>query len=89
LWQGDLLRFGQNYFTEVVGCDVADGMPQDCTGLEVRRQESPLQIPFADGNFDLITAACVYHHADLCNQPTVTKESCAFSNQRHFLPCRA
>ena len=72
--KGDLLRFGQNYFTEVVGCDVADGMLQDCTGLEVRRQESPLQIPFADGSFDLITAACVYHHVDLRDQPTVTKE---------------
>jgi SAM-dependent methyltransferase len=30
--KGDLLRFGQNYFSEVVGCDVADGMLQDCTG---------------------------------------------------------
>jgi SAM-dependent methyltransferase len=72
--KGDLLRFGQNYFTEVAGCDVAEGMLQDCTGLEIRRQESPLQLPFADGSFDLITAACVYHHIDRRDQPMVTKE---------------
>src|SRR5689334_1011238 len=50
--EGTLLRMGKEYFREVAGCDVSQGMMQHCQGLNVRQQDSAQQIPFEGGGFD-------------------------------------
>jgi SAM-dependent methyltransferase len=60
--QGDMLRVGQTYFRHALGCDVSEGMLSSCSGLQVRRQPSPEEIPFDNKSVDFVTAVCVYHH---------------------------
>jgi len=49
-------------------------MLQAAAGFEVRVQEDPARIPFEDGQFDLITALCVYHHVPVAVRPALTAE---------------
>jgi len=60
--QGDLLRCGKRYFGRAAGCDVSSGMLRSCGELNVRLMESPCEVPFEAGSFDLVTAVCVFHH---------------------------
>jgi SAM-dependent methyltransferase len=60
--QGDLLRHGKRYFGRAAGCDVSGGMLRSCEELDVRLMESPCEVPFEAGSFDLVTAVCVFHH---------------------------
>jgi len=72
--EGTLLKMGRRYFRDVAGCDVSAGMIQHCDGLNVLQQDSPRQIPFKDGSFDLVTAICVYHHVDIDDRAALTSE---------------
>jgi len=49
-------------------------MMREITGIETRVQTDPLQIPFEDGSFDLVTAVCVYHHVPVADRPSLTQE---------------
>ena len=60
--KGELLRLLQSDFKQAAGCDVSAGMMRQIAGIETRVQQDPLQIPFGDAEFDLVTAVCVYHH---------------------------
>jgi len=62
--EGDLLRYGQNAFARLAGCDSSSEMMRAAQGLEVRHQSPPDRLPFDDAEFDLATAVCVFHHVE-------------------------
>jgi len=72
--QGDMLRLGHSYFKSASGCDVSERMLEWCADLQVQRQPSPLEIPFADDSVDFATAICVYHHVPEDVRPSFTAE---------------
>lgn len=71
---GGLLRMGQPYFRSVAGCDVSEGMLQECAGLNVKHQDSSRRIPFEDASFDVVTMVCVYHHVELADRAALTAD---------------
>jgi ubiquinone/menaquinone biosynthesis C-methylase UbiE len=72
--KGELLGLLQPDFTQAAGCDVSAAMLRQITGTETRVQQDPSQIPFGDAEFDLVTAACVYHHVPEADRRTLTAE---------------
>jgi SAM-dependent methyltransferase len=72
--KGELLGLLQPDFKQVAGCDVSAAMLGQVTGIETRVQQYPLQIPFGDAAFDLMTAVCVYHHVPIADRPALTVE---------------
>lgn len=72
--KGELLSLLQPDFKHVAGCDVSAAMLRQITGIETRVQKDPLQIPFGDAAFDLVTAVCVYHHVPPAARRTLTSE---------------
>ncbi len=72
--KGELLRFGQEHFGDAAGCDPSEEMLRECRGLRVERQFDPERLPFADGSFDVVTAACVYHHLKPPAREALTRE---------------
>jgi SAM-dependent methyltransferase len=60
--RGDLLRMGMAEFASASGCDVSPQALKYCAGMSVRQQKQSDTIPFEAQSFDLVTAACVYHH---------------------------
>lgn len=75
--KGELLRLLQADFQQTAGCDVSTRMMEQISqfsGIETRVQKDPLQIPFGDAEFDLVTAVCVYHHVPRAARPTLTGE---------------
>jgi SAM-dependent methyltransferase len=74
--RGDLLRRGARYFGRAMGCDVSNEMMKECAGLDVRLQESPGTLPFAESSVDFATAVCVYHHVPPASRAALTAEVC-------------
>jgi SAM-dependent methyltransferase len=72
--KGELLQLLQPDFKQTAGCDISAGMMQEIAGIETRVQKDPLQIPFGDDEFDLVTAVCVYHHVPPANRAQLTNE---------------
>lgn len=72
--KGELLHLLQSDFQRAAGCDVSSGMMRQIAGIDARVQEDPLQVPFADAEFDLVTAVCVYHHVPPADRRTLTSE---------------
>ena len=72
--KGELMSLLASDFARVAGCDPSRAMLEAARNLEVRVQQDPTRIPFADKEFDFITAVCVYHHVpfqtrlDLCGE---------------------
>ena len=60
--QGELLQLAGRNFAQATGCDPSAGMLSSQASIEVRKQPSPTELPFADGSVDFVTAVCVYHH---------------------------
>jgi len=60
--QGQLLELAGGNFRQATGCDPSAVMLPSHALFTVREQPSPVQLPFADGSFDFVTAVCVYHH---------------------------
>ena len=73
--KGELLRFGQASFRQAVGCDPSKEMLNECSGLSVRQQTENSTLPFGDASFDVLTAACVYHHLDPAERQALTAEA--------------
>jgi SAM-dependent methyltransferase len=70
--RGDLLRMGKAEFARACGSDVSPESVKYCKDVTVRVQESAESIPFDDSSFDLVTAACVYHHVDANQRASLT-----------------
>ena len=71
---GRLLSLLRDDFGRVAGCDVSQGMIDQASGLEVRLQEHPCKMPFNAGEFDVVSAACVYHHVLGPDRIALTKD---------------
>jgi SAM-dependent methyltransferase len=75
--KGELLGLLQPNFKHAAGCDVSEAMMRQVsqvTGIETRVQNNPLQVPFGDAEFDLVTAVCVYHHVPPACRAALTAE---------------
>jgi SAM-dependent methyltransferase len=74
--KGDLLRIGAQHFASAAGCDPSPEMirASGLDGLQV--QNSAGQLPFESESFDLVTAACVYHHVPSDGRPALGDEIC-------------
>jgi SAM-dependent methyltransferase len=72
--KGDLLRIGNPQVARAAGCDLSAEMIAACKGLDVTLQTEPTRLPYADGEFDLVTAVCVYHHVPLDARAMLTTE---------------
>lgn len=72
--KGEFLRFGSPNFMSAEGCDPSQEMLRQCADLQVTRQKDPTALPFADGAFDVVTAACVYHHLNADQRAALTRE---------------
>ena len=65
---------------ELVGCDVASGMIEEARrrwdggSLPDLRAVAPGALPFADAEFDLVTAVCVLHHIAPAERPAIARE---------------
>lgn len=71
---GDLLELGQTRFKDARGCDPSEGMIAIRPHLKITRQTDHLTLPFANAEFDLVTAVCVYHHVPLDARAALTNE---------------
>lgn len=71
--RGDLLRLGMTQFASACGCDVSAASLKYCQGITVREQKRADLIPFDPHSFDLITAACVYHHVVVSERLRLTQ----------------
>jgi SAM-dependent methyltransferase len=60
--KGELASLLRHDFHRVAGCDPSAGMLSFAEGVETRVQDDAGKIPFAAGEFDFVTAVCVYHH---------------------------
>jgi SAM-dependent methyltransferase len=60
--KGELLEMGGPRFALASGCDPSPEMMNSTSRANLRLQEEPNRLPFADASFDLVTAVCVYHH---------------------------
>jgi len=75
--KGELLQLLQSDFKQVAGCDISSEMMRQisqATGVETRVQRDPLEIPYGDAEFDLVTAVCVYHHVPPASRAALTGE---------------
>jgi SAM-dependent methyltransferase len=73
--KGELLRFGRPSVAEAIGCDPSKEMIAECADLNVVWQSAIAKLPFDSGTFDVVTAACVYHHLDADAQAGLTAEA--------------
>jgi SAM-dependent methyltransferase len=71
--RGDLLRMGMTEFASACGCDVSAASLKYCQGITVREQKRADLIPFDPHSFDLVTAACVYHHVRVSERLRLTQ----------------
>lgn len=75
--KGDLLKLLQPCFGKVAGCDPSVEMMQAIDGIdgvEARTQADVSTLPFDDGQFDFVTAVCVYHHVSVAERVRLTLE---------------
>jgi len=75
--KGELLQLLQSDFKHAAGCDISSEMMRQisqATGIETRVQKDPLEIPFGDAQFDLVSAVCVYHHVPPASRAALTSE---------------
>jgi SAM-dependent methyltransferase len=70
---GELLRLGASHFALACGCDVSAESVKHCSDLQVKVQERPESIPYDPETFDVVTAACVYHHVPLAERRPLTQ----------------
>lgn len=73
--KGELLELMRADFNQVAGCDPSEKMLGSVAkGIDVRRQQAPLKIPFETARFDFVTAVCVYHHVEPSARVHLTRE---------------
>jgi len=72
--KGDLLALLRDDFAGVAGCDPSTEMLASSENVEVRRQTDSGRIPYEDGEFDFVTAVCVYHHVPIAERAALSRE---------------
>jgi SAM-dependent methyltransferase len=72
--KGELAGMLSGDFGRACGCDPSAGMLKTARDIETRVQADPGGIPFADGEFDFVSAVCVYHHVPLAARDGLTAE---------------
>jgi SAM-dependent methyltransferase len=72
--KGELLQLLGPSFGKSCGCDPSSEMMSDLAQFETRVQTDALRIPYADGEFDFVTAVCVYHHVEPHDRLALTHE---------------
>jgi SAM-dependent methyltransferase len=76
--KGELLSLLQGDFVCVAGCDPSAGMlgadGSQAKSFETRVQPECDRLPYEDGQFDFVTAVCVYHHVLPVFRPRLTSE---------------
>lgn len=64
--KGELLKLLRSDFKHVSGCDPSKGMMEagrlEAAGIATSVQADPGKLPYDSGQFDFVTAVCVYHH---------------------------
>ena len=60
--KGELLTLLRDDFGQVAGCDPSTEMLGTVEGVDKRAQSDPEKIPFGNTEFELVTAAGVFHH---------------------------
>jgi SAM-dependent methyltransferase len=77
--KGELVSLLRDDFARVSGCDPSAGMLSAsdlvCKGVETRVQDNPGRIPFEAGQFDFVTAVCVFHHVPLAARASLVHEA--------------
>jgi ubiquinone/menaquinone biosynthesis C-methylase UbiE len=71
--RGELLSMGASLFGRAVGCDPSPEMMAACKSVQLFAQTSATELPFPDCSFELVTAACVYHHVAPENRTVLTR----------------
>ncbi len=76
--KGELLTLLQTDFGQVSGCDPSAGMLEaggfQTAGIDARVMPDNQALPFEDGQFDFVTAVCVYHHVPPEGRAPLTAE---------------
>ena len=72
--RGELLEIGGTNFALASGCDPSAGMLPSNAPFRVYEQRSPVQLPFNDQTWDLVTAVCVFHHVHGRNRTLLLDE---------------
>lgn len=60
--RGELLELAGGDFARAMGCDPSAGMLSSQGSVNVLRQPSAPELPFADRSVDFVTVVCVFHH---------------------------
>jgi ubiquinone/menaquinone biosynthesis C-methylase UbiE len=65
--KGDFLKVSVSSFRQLAGCDPSEKMLRkvDSASISVRLQQRSTEIPYDSGEFDVLTAICVFHHVPL------------------------
>jgi len=72
--RGDLLTLLRDDFATVAGCDPSAEMLGGTEKVEMRVQSDVGRIPYEDGEFDFVTAVCVYHHVPIVERLSLSRE---------------
>jgi SAM-dependent methyltransferase len=72
--KGDLLGLLKCDFAATAGCDVSEEMMRGIDGVETKVQSASASLPFGTGEFDFVTAVCVYHHVPVAERSALTDE---------------
>lgn len=73
--KGELLALLGSDFGRLAGCDPSTEMLDSAEDMEKRLQRDPEKIPFADAEFDLVTAAGVFHHVPPASRLALAREA--------------
>jgi SAM-dependent methyltransferase len=82
--RGELLELAGNRFALAAGCDPSQKMLSLIARREVQMQPSPVELPFSDSSFDLITVVCVMHHVHGQGRSLLTNEMRRVLRQHGF-----
>jgi len=72
--RGELLELVGSSFAQATGCDPSAGMLRSNALFETFEQRSLVELPFADGSVDFVTAVCVFHHVHGEDRALLTNE---------------
>ena len=71
--KGELLGLGGASFERAIGCDPARGMAAN-SHVKAVHQPDVTQLPFAAGEFDFVSAVCVFHHVSREGREPLARE---------------
>jgi SAM-dependent methyltransferase len=71
--RGELLEMGAPHFSRAIGCEPAREMAA-AARVETVHQTDITRLPFGDGEFDFVTAVCVFHHVAPENRAALVSE---------------